>query len=201
MREQADVTFLLLALLVAGGGVFLKRVLPTAPTTLLVVAGVSLLGILLLGLSSFLLLVFFLAVLALLGIGAVWLRGADRERDIGAVQRSARDDVSDLNTLSGFTRTLTALQTRWALTAHRQGHGMAEELEAALGRLAGSGALTPEVRSELINLTRSHLARVHALTEEGQAVLVELAGRYDPRAAPRLWLRLLKERWQRRMPV
>ena len=129
------------------------------------------------------------------------MQGEDRERQPAAVQRRARDDVADLNTLTGFTRTLVALQTRWALTAHRQGHGMAEELEAALGRLAGSGALTPEVRSELINLTRSHLARVHALTEEGQAVLVELAGRYDPRAAPQLWLRLLKERWQRRMPV
>jgi hypothetical protein len=193
------VTFFLLVLFLAGGGICLKRVVPAVPTPLLVVAGASLLGLYLFGLSQFLLLVFFLAVLALLCVGAGWLQGEDRERQPAAVQRRARDDVADLNTLSGFTRTLTALQTRWALSAHRHGHGMAEELEAALGKLAGSGALTPEVRSELINLTQSHLARVHALTEEGQAVLVELAGRYDPRAAPQLWLRLLKERWQRRL--
>src|SRR5512144_2333014 len=101
--------FFLLVLLLTGGGIFLKRVVPAAPTPLLVVAGVSLLGLYLLGLSQFLLLVFFLAVLALLCLGAGWLRGEDREGQPAAVKRRARDDVADLNTLTGFTRTLVAL--------------------------------------------------------------------------------------------
>lgn len=194
------VLFLVLAVLIVGGGILLKRIFPTAPTPRLVLAGVSLLGIALLGLTQFLLLVFFLTAIALLGIAAVFLRG-DRERRVPYVRECVRNDLADLTTLTDFAETLAAVQARCALTAHRQGHGMAEELETVMARLAARGALTPEVRTELVQLTQSHLARVHTLAEDMQALLVQLAGRYDPAAAPRLWLRLQKARWQRRVSV
>jgi hypothetical protein len=195
------VAFVLLVVLLAGGGIVVKHVWPTAPTALLVVAGLSLLGLVLLGPAGFFLLVFLLAVLALLCIGALWLQEGDRGPRVASVHARVQDELTELTTTAGFTETLAATQTRWALTANRQGHGMAEDLEAALTRLAATGALTPQVRRELVTLTQAHLARVHALTEEGQASLVELAGRYDPGAAPRLWVRLLQERWRRRIPV
>lgn len=78
---------------------------------------------------------------------------------------------------------------------------MVNDLETVLARLTRSGSLTAQTRAELVELTRAHLTRVHALTEAQQAVLVRLAGRYDPRAAPRLWVRLVAQRRQQRISI
>ncbi len=125
-------------------------------------------------------------------------------RTPAAARRQARDETTELTRVTVFAETLAVGQARCALAAARQGRGMVDDVEAALARLAARGALTGEVRSELVQLTQSHLTRLHALTEAFQSCLGRLAASYGLRPLPQLWLQLAaraQRRWQQRIPV
>jgi hypothetical protein len=113
-------------------------------------------------------------------------------------QQMVRADMREIGSIASFAKRLATIQGNLTLNAHGHAQQALHELDRTLARLAAAGQLTPVIRQEFVQFTRQHLIALGALTADMQAALVRLATRYDPLAAPGLWLRQIGQ--SRRRP-